>query len=184
MAIVGYARVSTTGQSLDVQLDKLNAHGCERIFKDKLSGTTAQRPQLQECLRYLRDGDTLVCTKLDRLARSTLHLHQIADDLQSRGVEFVVIDQAIDTSTSTGKLMFGVLGAIAEFETALRHERQIEGIEKAKANGVRFGPKTLLDDSQIKELKAKRDSGALIRDLMKHYRLSKATVYRYLKESV
>lgn len=182
MAIVGYARVSTTGQKLDVQQDKLTAYGCKRIFKEKLSGTTAQRPQLQECLRYVREGDTLVITKLDRLARSTLHLHQVVDDLQSRGVQFVVIDQKIDTSTPTGKLMFTMLGAIAEFETALRHERQMEGIEKAKNNGVQFGPKSRLDDSQIDELKSKREAGVLIKDLMKDYRLSKASVYRYLKE--
>lgn len=182
MAAIGYIRVSSTGQKLQVQQDKLKAYGCERIFQEKLSGTTAQRPQLQECLRYLREGDTLVITKLDRLARSTLHLHQIVDDLQSRGVQFVVTDQQIDTSTPTGKLMFTMLSAIAEFETALRHERQMEGIEKAKNNGVQFGPKAKLDDSQIDELKTKREAGVLIKDLMKEYGLSKASVYRYLKE--
>ena len=93
MANVGYARVSTIGQSLDIQLDKLRDYGCEEIFKDKHTGTTADRPALKECRKYLRCGDTLVITKLDRLARSTFHLTQIADELGSNNVELVVLDQ-------------------------------------------------------------------------------------------
>ena len=134
MAKIGYARVSSTGQSLEIQLSKLTAYGCTepdgQIFQEKKSGTnTNNRPQLQECLRHVRKGDTLVITKLDRLARSTLDLTQIAEDLKTRGVELVVIDQNIDTSTPTGKLLFNMLASIAEFENDIRRERLLAPIE-------------------------------------------------------
>ena len=180
MAKVGYARVSSIGQSLEVQLDKLQAAGCDRIFKEKRSGTTDKRPQLRECLRYLREGDTLVVSRLDRLARSTLHLHQIAEQLKRDGVELLVLDQAIDTSTPTGRLLFSMLGAIAEFETELRKERQMDGIAKAKAKGVRFGRKASLTAQQVEELRQRRAAGVLIPQLMRSYGISKATVYRAL----
>ena len=129
--LVGYARASSTGHNLVVQLEKLKQYGCKQIFREKMSGTTDKRPELQECLRYLRGGDTLVITKLDRLARSTLHLTQIADDLEKKRIHLVVTDQAIDTTTPTGKLFFNMLPSMAEFETAIRAERQAEGIAKA-----------------------------------------------------
>jgi DNA invertase Pin-like site-specific DNA recombinase len=180
MAQVGYARVSSTGQSLDVQLDKLKQ--CEKIYSEKITGTTDKRPQLKACLDYVREGDTLVITRLDRLARSTLHLCQIADLLSSKNVALVVIDQSIDTSSATGTLMFNMLASIAEFETELRKERQAEGIAKARANGIHFGRESTLTDKQILELREKRASGEKIKDLMSHYELSKASIYRYLKE--
>ena len=180
MARVGYARVSSVGQSLDVQLEKLSADGCEKIYQEKRSGTTAERKQLKAVLDYVRDGDTLVITKLDRLARSTFHLTQIAEMLKQKGVELVVLDQAIDTSTSTGKLLFNMLASIAEFETEIRKERQLEGIVKAKDRGVQFGRKAKVNDEQVAEMKQKRSDGVLIKDLMAEYGLSKASVYRLL----
>ena len=185
MAKIGYARVSSTGQSLEIQLSKLVAYGCAehdgQIFQEKKSGTDAyNRPQLQACLRHLRAGDTLVITKLDRLARSTLNLTQIAEDLKLRGVELVVIDQSIDTSTPTGKLLFNMLASIAEFENDIRRERQTDGISKAKDMGVKFGAKSKLTDKQITDLKQKRSDGMLIKDVMTEYGLSKASVYRLL----
>ena len=138
MAIVGYARVSTVGQSLDVQLSKLSEYGCEKVFSDKHTGTTADRPYLKECRNYIREGDSLVITKLDRLARSTYHLTQIAEELKQKGADLVVLDQNIDTSTPTGKLLFNMLASIAEFETEIRKERPMEGIAKAKERGVQF----------------------------------------------
>ena len=182
MATVGYARVSTTGQSLDVQLEKLRAAGCEKILSDKKSGTTADRPKLKECLSYLREGDTLIITKLDRLARSTFHLTQIAEHLKDKGVEFKVLDQHIDTSTPVGKLTFNVLASIAEFETEIRKERQLEGIEKAKEKGVQFGRKAVLKPEEVLEMRQKRSEGVKIKDLMAEYKLSKASVYRLLKD--
>ena len=181
MAKVGYARVSTAGQSLGVQLDTLKTYGCEKIYQEKRSGTTANRPELNSILDYVRDGDSLVITKLDRLARSTLHLTQIADQLKQKGVELVVTDQNIDTSTPTGKLLFNMLASIAEFETEIRKERQLEGIAKAKAAGVCFGAKAKLSGQQLEKMRQKRSEGVLIKDLMVEYSLSKASVYRLLQ---
>ena len=187
MAKIGYARVSSTGQSLEIQLSKLTVYGCTepdgQIFQEKKSGTNANnRPQLQECLRHVRKGDTLVITKLDRLARSTLDLTQIAEDLKNRGIELVVIDQNIDTSTPTGKLLFNMLASIAEFENDIRRERQSDGIAKAKDHGVKFGAKAKLSDQQLSEMKLKRASGVLVKDIMSEYGLSKASVYRLLTD--
>lgn len=178
MACVGYARVSSVGQSLDVQLDKL-CH-CDKVFQEKRSGSSGGRPCLQECLQYVREGDTLVVTRLDRLARSTLHLCQIAEELARKQVNLQVLDQSIDTSDATGRLLFNMLGAIGQFETELRAERQMDGIQKAKERGVRFGPKQKLTPEQIQELRERRANGALIKTLMQDYGISKVSVYRYL----
>ena len=182
MSVVGYARVSTIGQSLEVQQSKLSH--CDKIFEEKRSGTTTHnRPALQQCLNYLREGDTLVITKLDRLARSTLHLTQIADQLDKEGIELVVIDQNIDTTTPTGKLLFTMLGAIAEFENSLRKDRVADGVAKAKERGVKFGPKAKLTPDQVQEMCQKRTEGVLIKHLMSDYRISKASVYRLLSDA-
>jgi DNA invertase Pin-like site-specific DNA recombinase len=180
MAKVGYARVSTVGQSLDVQLTKLKDIGCDEIFKDKHTGTTADRPKLKQCRKYVRKGDSLVITKLDRLARSTFHLTQIAEELKDKGVDLIVVDQSIDTATATGKLLFNVLASIAEFETEIRKERQMEGIARAMGKGIQFGRKAKLTDDQLVELKREREQGKKISDLMAKFSLSKASVYRLL----
>jgi DNA invertase Pin-like site-specific DNA recombinase len=181
MALVGYARVSSSGQSLDVQLDKLKL--CDKVYKETQSGTNQQRSQLAACLEYIRDGDTLIVSRLDRLARSTLHLCTIADTLQRKNVALQVIDQNIDTSSATGRLLFNMLAAIAEFETELRSERQLDGINKAKELGVKFGRSKLLSPPQVIELQLQRQQGVLIKTLMKDFSLSKASVYRYLGTS-
>ena len=180
MAKIGYARVSTVGQSLDVQLDKLE--DCEKIFREKMSGTNNKRPRLRACLEYVREGDSLVVTRLDRLARSTLHLCQIAAELERKKVDLQVVDQNINTSDATGRLLFNMLGAIAQFETEIRAERQAEGIRKAKERGVKLGKKKKLKSEQITELQSRRREGVLIKTLMKDYSISKASVYRYLGE--
>jgi DNA invertase Pin-like site-specific DNA recombinase len=180
MSKVGYARVSSVGQSLSIQLEKL--HNCAKIFQEKRSATTDQRPKLQECLEYVREGDSLVITRLDRLARSTLHLCQIAEILKSKKVALQVLDQNIDTNDATGRLLFNMLGAISQFETEIRSERQMDGIKKALAKGVSFGRKKKLEAAQIILLKQEREEGFKIRDLMRKYNLSKASVYRYLNE--
>jgi DNA invertase Pin-like site-specific DNA recombinase len=178
MALVGYARVSSVGQRLDVQLDKLRH--CDKIFQETTSGASGQRPWLRTCLDYMREGDTLVVTRLDRLARSTLHLCQIAEALARKQVGLHVLDQQIDTSDATGRLLFHMLGAIAQFETEIRAERQMDGIQKAKARGVHFGRKKTLTPAQVTELRHRRAHGDLIKTLMQDYGLSKASVYRYL----
>lgn len=181
MARIGYARVSSVGQSLDVQLDKLTQ--CDKIYQEKHSSVRGTRPQLAACLDYVREGDTLVVTRLDRLARSTLHLCQIAAELQRKEVQLLVLDQQINTQDATGRLLFHMLGAIAQFETEIRAERQIEGILNAKARGVPFGRHKRLTPLQIAELHDRRQQGIPIRTLMHEYHISKATVYRYLSES-
>jgi DNA invertase Pin-like site-specific DNA recombinase len=154
----------------------------QKDLSGKKSGTSDKRTQLAACLEYVREEDTLVVTRLDRLARSTLHLCQIADELRRKGVELQVLDQNINTADATGRLLFNMLGAIAQFETEIRAERQIDGITKAKKKGVKFGAQRKLSDRQISELKQKRKDGVLIKDLMGDYKLSKASVYRYLGE--
>ncbi len=178
MAVVGYARVSSVGQSLDVQLDKLKH--CDKLFQEKRTGTSNQRTRLKACLEYVREGDTLVVTRLDRLARSTLHLCQLADQLEKKQVKLQVIDQNIHTGDATGRLLFNMLGAIAQFETEIRAERQMDGIQNAKARGIRLGRKKDLTERECLELRQKRAQGSLIKTLMKEYKLSKASVYRYL----
>ena len=179
MAIVGYARVSSYGQSLDVQLDKLSH--CEKVFQEKKSGRTDNRAELQNCLTYLRDGDTLVITKLDRLGRSIRDLLNIINQLEKNNVSFQVLDQQIDTSTPSGKLLLHMLGAIAEFENDLRASRQSEGIQKALSNGVQFGRKSKLTDEEVLVMRDKREAGTKIKDLMAEYGLSKASIYRLLE---
>lgn len=180
MALVGYARVSSVGQTLAVQLDKLQQ--CDKIFQEKVTGVTDKRPQLQACLEYVRQGDTLVVTKLDRLARSTLHLCQIAEELERKQVALQVLDQNIDTNSATGRLLFNMLGAIAQFETEIRAERQREGIQKARERGVKFGKQKTLNQEEVVELQKRRRQGVLIKTLMRDYGLSKTSIYRYLKE--
>jgi DNA invertase Pin-like site-specific DNA recombinase len=179
MTTVGYARVSSNGQDLQVQLDKLK--DCEKVFKEKRSGVDAGRPELKRCLEYLREGDTLLVTKLDRLARSTSDLYRIVSQLAEKGVEFKVLDDpAIDTSSRTGKLVMGILALIAEFENDIRSERQMDGIAKARDRGVRFGRKPLLVAETIKRVRKLRQAGKTVPEIMRQTSLSKASVYRAL----
>ena len=181
MARIGYARVSSYGQSLDVQEEKLK--DCDRIFKEKASGrTTANREQLALCLDYVRDGDFLVISRLDRLARSVRDLLNILKTLETKQVKLHVIDQQIDTSTPSGRLLVNLLGSIAEFENDLRKDRQADGIVMAKKKGVQFGRKKSLTEIQILEIREKRKNGFLIKELMDSFSLSKASIYRALKE--
>lgn len=137
MATIGYARVSTTGQSLDAQLNALS--NCDKIFQEKISGAKDDRPQLQLMLEFVREGDSVVVTKLDRLARNTRHLLEIAELLSHKKVALKIQNLGIDTGTPTGKLMLTMVGAIATFERELMLERQAEGIALAKQKGAYKG---------------------------------------------
>jgi len=181
MALIGYARVSSIGQNLDVQIDKLSH--CKKIFQEKKSGLSTKRPRLDACLEYVRAGDVLVISRLDRLARSTLDLCQIAKKLEKKGVDLHVLDQNINTGNATGRLLFNMLGAIGQFETEIRAERQMDGINKAKQRGVAFGRQKKLSENDVQQLKEKRGKGVLIKDLMTEYGLSKASIYRYLENA-
>jgi DNA invertase Pin-like site-specific DNA recombinase len=179
MTTVGYARVSSTGQDLSVQLEKLK--GCDKVFKEKRSGVDAGRPELKRCLEYLREGDALLVTKIDRLARSTSDLYRIVSQLAEKGVEFKVLDDpSIDTSSRTGKLVMGVLALIAEFENDIRRERQMDGIKKARERGTRFGRKPLLIADMVQRVRKLRKAGETVPEIMRQTRLSKASVYRAL----
>jgi DNA invertase Pin-like site-specific DNA recombinase len=181
MALVGYARVSSTGQSLEVQQEKLTAAGCEPVFSEKRSGTTtAGRVVLEETLRFLREKDVLVVTKMDRLARSVADLSALVASLNGRGVGFRVLDQAsVDTTTSNGRLMLNMLAAFAEFETDLRRERQREGIDRAKDKGVYKGRPRTIEAARITELKAQRIGAT---EIAKRLGIGRASVYRVLME--
>lgn len=151
--IVGYARVSTADQSLDIQIAALTAAGCDKVFSEKLSGTTAQRPQLQAAMQFVREGDVLLVTRLDRFARSARDLHNMLEELSAKQVGFRCTEQSgIDTTTSMGRLVLGILGNVAEFETALRSERQREGIEAAKAKGAYKGSKARIDPVRVQAM--------------------------------
>jgi len=182
MTTVGYARVSSTGQDLGLQLDNLKR--CDKVFKEKRSGVDAGRPELKRCLDYLREGDTLLVTKLDRLARSTSDLYRIVSQLADKGVAFKVIDDpAIDTSSRTGKLIMGILALIAEFENDIRRERQMDGIKKAREQGIRFGRKPRLVPETVQQVRKLRKGGKTVPEIMRLTDLSKASIYRALSTS-
>jgi DNA invertase Pin-like site-specific DNA recombinase len=151
--LIGYARVSTSEQSTDMQRDELTKHGCEIVYTDDgLSGATTNRPALKQTLESLQKGDTLVVWRLDRLARSLADLIAMLDGLKSRGVEFRSLHEAIDTKTAAGRLMWQMIGAFAEFERQIIRERVIAGQARAKAAGVKFGRKRILTERQELEL--------------------------------
>lgn len=181
MAIVGYARVSSLGQSLEVQQDKLKAYGIDKLFEEKRSGVDNNRPALKLCLEYLREGDTLVISRVDRLARSTIGLHKIVEELETKGIALKALDQPlVDTRDASGRAFMGILAVFSEFEMNIRKERQMDGIAKAKANKVKFGRKLLLDEATIDVIKTKRSEGLTIPQIIEVTKLSKASVYRAL----
>ncbi len=181
MTELAYIRVSSVGQSLDVQRDKVLAAGVteKNVFEEKQSGLNTGRPELKACLRALRPGDKLVVTKIDRLARSALDLLSIVNQLEKEGVSLRVLDQAIDTGTPAGRALLQMLAVFAEFETAIRSERQMDGIAKAKKNGVRFGRRPKTTPDKVREIKFMRET-MTVPQIMKATGLSKASVYRAL----
>ena len=176
---VGYARVSTTGQDYETQLEKLKAAGCEKIFSEKQSGKSADdRAELQRALEFCRDGDVLVVTKLDRLARSMNDLTGITSQLEKKGCGFIVVDQNIDTTVPTGKLLFNILGSLAEFERDLINARCAEGLKAAKARGVQLGRKPTITDGMKAQMQADLDSGMSKVAVAEKHGVSRQTVYR------
>lgn len=179
MALVGYARVSSVGQSLEVQLEKLERYGCEEVFAEKRSGLDVERPKLAECLRYIRKGDTLVISRIDRLARSAEHLLSLANQLETKGVTLKVLDQSIDTGDAAGRAFLGMLAVFAQFESDIRKERQMDGIAKAKQNGVKFGRKPVLTAEQEAEAQRLRtDEGWSIQRIADHLGVSKGLAHK------
>lgn len=174
----GYARCSTTTQDLTIQLEALNSAGCDVIRQEKVSGTSMQgRDELNTLLEFLRSGDELVVTRIDRLARSVRDLQNIVYDLDERGVTLSATEQPINTKTSAGKCFLDMLSCFSEFETNLRKERQMEGIAKAKERGVYTGRKQSIDVQKVKELKEKGLGASAI---AKEMGIGRASVYRVL----
>ena len=182
-AIVGYARTSTTDQTagLEAQLRDLEAAGCHRIFREQISSVDTKRPELERALDYVREGDTLVVTKLDRLARSMSHLVEITGKLKAKEVGLKVLALNLDTSTPTGKLMLNLLGSIAEFERELMLERQREGIAKAKAEGKYKGraPTARRKAADVRRLRAE---GKTVEAIVKELGVSRSSVFRALRK--
>ena len=186
MAIVGYGRVSTRGQDLSLQMEQLEAYGCDKIFMEKKSGTSSNREEFKKALAYLRKGDKLVIYKIDRLARSTFDLHKIAKELTEREIALVFIKEQIDFSTPAGKLMFTMLGAIAEFERDVIQERTREGRERAKKQGKHMGRKGQDQNAIKKALKlfAEREQNKLsVNDIVQMTRVPRSTIYAKAKEN-
>jgi len=179
MTVIGYARVSTTDQDLSIQEAALKAAGCEVIRSEKRSGTTTQgREELRTVLDFLRKGDVLTVTRIDRLARSIADLQDIVRTIKSRGAALRATEQPIDTSTAAGKCFLDMLGVFAEFETNLRRERQLEGIARAKAEGVYKGRPASIDAARVRELKA---GGMGPTEIAKALKMGRASVYRVLQ---
>lgn len=176
--IYGYARVSTQDQSLSIQEDALKAAGAEIIRSEKVSGTSTKgRAQLRNLLDFIRPGDELVVTRIDRLARSVKDLQDIVHELREKGVALRATEQPIDTSTPAGKCFLDMLGVFAEFETSLRRERQMEGIAKAKAEGRYNGRPKKIDANKVNELKAQ---GIKPAEIAKQLGIGRASVYRLM----
>lgn len=179
---IGYARVSTQDQSLDLQLDALEKAGCEKVYQEKMSGMKDDRPQLHDLLKYAREGDVLVVYKLDRLGRSTKRLIELSDELQERGVELVSIRDSIDTTTAVGKAMFRMLAVLSEMERDLISERTRAGLESAKARG-RSGGRPKKDRKDIeKALKLYDTEQYTVKEIEEMTNVSKATMYRELRK--
>ena len=181
---IGYARVSTRDQNLDLQLSALHGAGCEQIYQEKVSGVK-ERPELERCLQSLRSGDTLVVYKLDRLGRSLKNLVEIVDDLTHRGVAICSIKDNIDASTATGRMMINLFATLAEFERDMIAERCQAGRKAAKARGVKFGrkPGAKKIQDKAKAAAALYKDGMTIPAIMQQLGIkSKSTVYIYLKQ--
>jgi DNA invertase Pin-like site-specific DNA recombinase len=177
---VGYARTSTLEQQagLDAQIRDLKAGGCEKIFHEQVS-SVGKRPQLEAALDFIREGDTLLVTKLDRLARSTQHLLEVADRVKAKGADLCILNLGADTSTATGRLMFTVIGAVACFERELMLERQREGVARAKAEGKYKGRKPTAR-ARAAEIAALKADGVRPVDIARRLGIGRASVYRVL----
>lgn len=183
--LVGYARVSTQDQELQLQLDALLKEGCDKslIFVDKISGAKAERPGLDKCLTELKSGDTLLVWRLDRLGRSMVHLVSLIDDLRLKGIGFrSICDGAIDTTTASGELIFNIFSSLAQFERRLIQERTRAGLEAARSRGRKGGRKKIenTDPRVLMAKKMHKDHGMSIDNICKTLKISRASFYRYL----
>lgn len=179
--LIGYARVSTGEQSLDMQIDELEKAGCERIFSDELSGAINVRPGLEQALTFVRAGDTLIVWRLDRLGRSLKDLVQRVEDLNTRGVEFRCLHENIDTTSPGGRFQFHVFSALAEFERDLIRERTMAGLRAARARGRVGGrPRTMSPEKVRMASRLMKDPDILVQEICETLVISRSTLYRYV----
>jgi DNA invertase Pin-like site-specific DNA recombinase len=178
--LIGYARVSTNGQTLDPQLDKLKAAGCDKIFTDVASGAKSDRPGLLEAIKYAREGDTIVVVKLDRFGRSMSDLITKTRNLAERGIEFKSLSESIDTSTSAGKLLFHIMGSLAEFERDLIRERTHAGLEAARARGRKGGRRSTDPTKVAAAVSLYNQKTMTLAEIEKATGVSKSVLYRAL----
>lgn len=181
MSKIGYARVSTTDQSLDIQVAKLEEAGCDKVFTDMASASNTKRNGFQALLSYLRAGDTLIVTRVDRIARSVLDLQTLVNHLKSNDIQLQVLEQPISTDSASGKAFLDMLAVFAEFELNIRKERQLEGIAAAKKAGKYKGRKPISDEVKIKaqQLYERKLS---ITEISKELKLSRTTIYKLLEQ--
>jgi len=174
---IGYARVSTTDQNPQLQLDALAAAGCEQIFQERLTGKFRERPELASCLKSLRSGDTLIVWKLDRLARSLKDLVEIVHDLEQRQIGFRSLTEAIDTTSPGGRLVFHIFGALAEFEHSLIRERTLAGLQAARARGRKGGRKLALTKPDVRKAAAMLSDPLMTKtEVAQHFKVSRVTL--------
>ena len=180
---IGYARVSTEDQNLDMQIDALKEAKCDHIYEEKMSGKINDRPALEKALNFMRKGDTLVIWKLDRLGRSLRHLIEVINDLMDDGMYFMSLQENIDTTSTGGKLIFHIFAALAEFEREIISERTKSGLKAARARG-RFGgrPKKLNEEQAQMVKKMWKDHTISIEEICRSFDISRSTLYLYLKE--
>jgi DNA invertase Pin-like site-specific DNA recombinase len=183
MAFIGYVRVSTSKQNTDPQRDALEAFGCERIFEDTASGARTDRPQLTAMLDYARPGDTVVVWRLDRLGRSLSHVVQTAEQLHKRGILIRGLNDGVDYSTPTGRMLAGILASLAEYERSLINERAQVAREAARARGKQVGRPRVIDADQLESIKAMRAAGQSMATVCKQLKLNRSTVYNALSEA-
>ena len=180
MANIGYARVSTQDQNLSLQLDALAVAGCSRVFEDRASGGQVDRPGLREALAYVRDGEVLVVWKLDRLGRSLPHLIETVTELAKRGVGFRSLTEAIDTTTSGGRLVFHIFGALGQFERDLIQERTRAGLAAAATRGRKGGRKPAVTDDKLRRAREYIAKGLTVREAATRVKVSKTALYQAL----
>ena len=178
---IGYARVSASEQNAQLQRDALYAVGCEQIYEEKTAVSKTERPELQLCLKSLAEGDELIVWKLDRLGRSLQHLIEIISDLESRKVGFKSVTENIDTTNSTGALIFHLFGSLAEFERGLLRERVKAGLAAAKNKGVKFGRPNALSEKDKEIALAMFNSGETKIAIARHFNVTRQTIYTLLK---
>ena len=181
MALIGYARISTTEQKLEPQVDALKAAGCETVFEDVISGAKAERPGLNNALAFLRKGDTLLVWKLDRLGRSMKHLVETVTDLGDRGVGFKSLTEGVDTTTTGGTLVFHLFGALAEFERDLIVERTQAGLKAAATRGRKGGRKPVVTLKKLEQAKAHISDGLTVGEAAARLKISKTSLYNALR---